>query len=151
MLDRNITMEDVHYALNNSYDNISCIYNDYNDNNLIFRIRIMNNLNSKKKNKNILESLDQSDEIHIFKNLQDELLNTLVLRGIKNIDKVILRKITDNVKEEDMKYIKKEEWVLDTVGTNFINSEHGLTAVSFSESVPALAMYAYHITAESEI
>ena len=121
MLDRNITMEDVHYALNNSYDNISCIYNDYNDNNLIFRIRIMNNLNSKKKNKNILESLDQSDEIHIFKNLQDELLNTLVLRGIKNIDKVILRKITDNVKEEDMKYIKKEEWVLDTVGSNLLD------------------------------
>ena len=38
-----------------------------------------------------------------------------------------------------------------TVGTSFINSEIGVTAVSFSESVPALAMYAYHITAESEI
>ena len=52
---------------------------------------------------------------------QDELLNTLVLRGIKKIDKVILRKITDNVKEEDMKYIKKEEWVLDTVGSNLLD------------------------------
>ena len=120
MLDRNITMEDVHFALNNSYDNISCIYNDYNDNNLIFRIRIVNNGN-KKKNKNILESLDQSDEIYVFKNLQDELLNTLVLRGIKKISKVVLRKITDNVKEEDMKYIKKEEWVLDTVGSNLLD------------------------------
>ena len=37
------------------------------------------------------------------------------------------------------------------VGTSFINSEIGVTAVSFSESVPALSMYAYHITAESEI
>ena len=38
-----------------------------------------------------------------------------------------------------------------TVGASFINSEIGVTAVSFSESVPALSMYAYHITAESEI
>jgi hypothetical protein len=38
-----------------------------------------------------------------------------------------------------------------TVGTSFINSEIGVTAASFSESVPALQMYAYHITAESEI
>ena len=122
MLDRNITMEDVHFALNNSYDNISCIYNDYNDNNLVFRIRLTNSTQgNKKKSKIVLESLDQSDEIYVFKNFQDELLNTLVLRGIKKISKVILRKITDSVKEVDMKYIKKEEWVLDTVGTNLLD------------------------------
>ena len=38
-----------------------------------------------------------------------------------------------------------------TVGTNFIDSEIGVTAVSFSESVGALQMYAYHITADAEI
>ena len=38
-----------------------------------------------------------------------------------------------------------------SVGTSFVNSEIGVTAVSFSESVPALAMYAYHITADAEI
>ena len=57
----------------------------------------------------------------MFKNLQDELLDTLVLRGIKNISKVLLRKITDNYEEMDGKYDKKEEWVLDTVGTNLID------------------------------
>ena len=131
MLDRNLTMEDIHYALTSCYENISCIYNDYNDNNLIFRIRMIKSSQvSKKKNKNLLESLDQSDEIYIFKNFQDELLNTLVLRGIKNINKVILRKITDNLELIDMKYVKKEEWVLDTVGTNLLD----ILALDFVDS-----------------
>ena len=38
-----------------------------------------------------------------------------------------------------------------TVGTNFIDSEIGVTAVSFSESVGSSTFYAYHITAEAEI
>tara|TARA_E500000178_G_scaffold157166_1_gene156920 strand:+ start:890 stop:6949 length:6060 start_codon:yes stop_codon:yes gene_type:complete len=122
MLDKNITMEDIHFALTNANSNIICMYNDYNSDNLVFRIRLTKSTmtNKKKKNKLISDSLDQSDEIYLLKNLQDELLNSLVLRGIKNINKVILRKITDNVEEIDMKYVKKEEWVLDTVGTNLL-------------------------------
>ena len=123
MLDKNITMEDINFALSNSYNNINCMYSDYNSDKLIFRIRInKNNQNSKKKkSKNIPETLDQSDEIYILKNLQDELLDTLVLRGIKKIKKVLLRKITDNFEEIDLKYIKKEIWVLDTVGSNLLD------------------------------
>ena len=123
MLDKNITMEDIHFALTNSYNNITCIYNDYNSDKLIFRIRMQKAMQvaKKKKSKNIPETLDQSDEIYILKNLQDELLDTLVLRGIKKISKVLLRKITDNFEEIDLKYIKKEVWVLDTVGTNLLD------------------------------
>ena len=122
MLDRNITMEDIHFALLNSNSNIVCIYNDYNSDKLVFRIRINKMITSKKKKqKNELESLDQSDEIFIFKNLQEELLNNLTIRGIKNIKKVLLRKITDNFELQDTKYIKKDLWVLDTVGSNLID------------------------------
>ena len=123
MLDKNISMEDLHFALTNSYNNISCMYSDYNSDNLIFRIRINKNIQSskKKKQKTVLESLDQSDEIYLLKNLQDELLDTLVIRGIKNIGKVMLRKITDNFEEIDTKFIKKEIWVLDTVGSNLLD------------------------------
>ena len=73
------------------------------------------------KNKNVLESLDQSDEIYLLRNLQEELLDNLILRGVKNIDKVMLRKITDNFEEIDTKYIKKDLWVLDTLGTNLLD------------------------------
>ena len=123
MLDKNISMDDVHYALMTSYNNLTCMYNDYNSNKLIFRIRINKNLQAlkKKKNKTVLESLDQSDEIYLLKNLQNELLDNLILRGVKNIEKVFLRKISDNFEEVDTKYVKKDLWVLDTLGTNLLD------------------------------
>ena len=32
MLDRNISMDDIHFAIKNSYKNdIECVFNDYND------------------------------------------------------------------------------------------------------------------------
>jgi len=56
-----------------------------------------------------------------LKNFQDSLLNNIVLKGIKNIDKVIIRKILDEVVLNEDKFDTKESWVLDTVGTNLID------------------------------
>ena len=44
MLDRNITMEDIHFALVNSYSNIECMYNDYNEEDLILELELQNHL-----------------------------------------------------------------------------------------------------------
>ena len=57
----------------------------------------------------------------MIQNFQDQLLNNLILRGVKNINRVIPRKITDNVKEENGKYVRNDIWVLDTVGTNLLD------------------------------
>jgi len=114
MLDRGITMDDIHFALKNSIKNhISCIYSDFNDDNLIFRIRVMEAFNIKKNN-----SLDQTDEIYKLKNLQEYILKNIILRGIKNIPKVILRKIPNTSIRENGNYQSKDIWVLDTVGSN---------------------------------
>jgi|AntAceMinimDraft_13_1070369.scaffolds.fasta_scaffold02092_2 DNA-directed RNA polymerase II subunit RPB1 len=131
MLEKNITMNDVNFALQNGYkDEVQCVFSDYNSDKLIFRIRLLESyvkkIDSKKdKGDNILGSLqaplDQSDEIYMLKNLQENLLDNIVLRGIKNIGKVIMRKVQDNVVEEEGKYITKESWVLDTVGTNLLS------------------------------
>ena len=119
MLDKNISMDDIHFAIKSAYRNeISCIYSDYNDDKLVFRLRLENVLSNKKKANQV--SLDQSDEIYILKNFQDQLLDNLVLRGVKKIDRVIPRKITDTVKDTDGVYVKNETWVLDTVGTNLL-------------------------------
>ena len=119
MLDRNLTMEDIHFAIKNSYkDQIACVFSDYNDDNLIFRLRLI--MPSKKKGANKQNPLDQSDEIYLLKGFQDKLLDHLILRGIKHINKVITRKITNSLVLEDGNYIKKETWVLDTVGTNLM-------------------------------
>ena len=125
MLEKNITMDDVNFTLTNCYgDDVSCVYSDYNADKLVFRIR-MNNImkqsgtrNAGKKN---LNPLDQSDQIYLLKNFQDQLLNNVVLRGIKRLNKVILRKVKDNVVEENGTYKKRDMWVLDTVGTNMMD------------------------------
>ena len=91
-----------------NYNDVNCKMVLYNSDKLIFRIRINRNLQllKKKKNKNVLETLDQSDEIYLLRNLQDELLDNMILRGIKNINKVTLRKISDNFEEVDTKLRK---------------------------------------------
>ena len=122
MLDRNLTIDDVHFALTNAYSNqVSCAFSDYNSDNLVFRIRLNTILGAKKKSATKQMPLDQSDEIYLLKGFQDQLLDNLVLRGVKNIDKVIPRKIIDSLVLTDGNYVKKETWVLDTVGTNFMD------------------------------
>jgi DNA-directed RNA polymerase II subunit RPB1 len=68
-----------------------------------------------------LNPLDQSDEIHILKNFQNQLLDNIILRGVKNIEKVVLRKIADSMVKENSKYVKRETWVLDTKGSNLLD------------------------------
>jgi len=126
MLEKNITMDDVNYTLNNCYENqISCVYSDFNSDKLIFRIRMNEVIKAgtsrggQKKNK--VNPLDQSDQIYILKNFQEQLLQNVVLRGIKGINKVILRKILDNMVENNGLYKKQEIWVLDTIGTNLLD------------------------------
>jgi len=114
MLDKHISMDDIHFAITNSYkEDINCVYADMNAEKLVFRIRLTQN-NTKNKTK----SLDQSDEIYTLKNFQNNLLDNIILRGIKNIPKVLLRKVVKEVVLEDSDYVQKDGWVLDTVGTN---------------------------------
>ena len=124
MLEKNITMDDVNFTLNNTYkDEISCIYSDYNSDKLIFRIRmnnILKNSSGKSGKKIKINPLDQSDQIYLLKNFQEQLLNGIVLRGVKNVNKVILRKIKDNLVEKGGAFKKQDIWVLDTIGTNLL-------------------------------
>ena len=120
MLAKNITMDDVHFAIKNSYgDEVSCVYSDYNSDKLVFRIRIENAL-SKKKTK--AQTLDQSDEIYMLKGFQDQILSNVVIRGVKRISKVIMRKLQNVMAPVGGNYVSEDRWVLDTVGTNLIDT-----------------------------
>ena len=115
MLDRNITMDEIHFAIKNSLKQSAfCIFSDFNSENLIFRIRFTDNtLASNKK-----APLDQTDEIYKLKNIQENILNNIVLRGVKKIPKIILRKVPNILKKSNGNYSSHDIWVLDTVGTN---------------------------------
>jgi len=129
MLEKNITMDDINFTLKNSYgDEISCVFSDYNSDKLVFRIRMNNVINKSTKGgaaggvkKPKVNPLDQSDQIYLLKNFQDQILNNIVIRGIKRINKVILRKIKDNLVEVAGSYKKQDIWVLDTIGSNMLD------------------------------
>ena len=122
LLDKNITMDDVHFAISNGHGNdVSCIYSDYNASNLVFRIRLNSSVfNKSKKQKGIADTLDQSDEIYMLRNFQEALLNNIVLRGVEGIRNVTPRKLQNNVMKEEGKFVQKDVWILDTTGTNLM-------------------------------
>ena len=122
MLEKNITMDDINFTLKNCYDEqVSCVYSDFNSDKLIFRIRMNEIISGKGQKKTKVNPLDQSDQIYILKNFQDQMLNSVVLRGTKGINKVILRKVVDNMVEHNGIYKKQDIWVLDTIGTNLLD------------------------------
>jgi DNA-directed RNA polymerase beta' subunit len=127
LLDKGITMDDIHFAISNSHykNEVQCVFADYNSNsNLIFRIRTKNSsiLTKNKKQNTTAEPLDQSDEIYMLKTFQDQLLNNIVLRGINGVKNCQVRKLQNNLVKEEGKYIKKDIYVLDTTGTNLLDA-----------------------------
>jgi DNA-directed RNA polymerase II subunit RPB1 len=124
LLDKNITMDDVHFAIKHSTygDDIGCVYSDFNSDKLVFRIRMNSTVFAKGKKRGATESLDQSDEIYLLRNFQDNLLNNIVLRGINGITNVLARKVQNMVVKTDGKYVRKDAWVLDTTGTNLLDA-----------------------------
>ena len=123
LLDKNITMDDIHFTIKNGTNgqDVDCVYADYNSDKLVFRVR-MANIASTKKRKGVAEPLDQTDEIHILKKFQDDLLSNTVLRGVSGIKNVLPRKLNNMVAKVDGKYEKKETWVLDTTGSNLLET-----------------------------
>jgi DNA-directed RNA polymerase II subunit RPB1 len=124
MLEKNITMDDVYLTLKSIYgDEISCVYSDYNSDNLVFRIRVSNILKnaSMKGKKNKSMSLDPTDQIYMLKNFQDQMINSVILRGIDGIDKVNVFKMVGQLTYKSGSYVKEDIWCLDTTGTNLLS------------------------------
>jgi DNA-directed RNA polymerase II subunit RPB1 len=139
MLEKNITMNDVHYSIKEIFKNdVKCCFSDYNDDNLIFRISL-----AKKQKKNEKVALDQSDDIYIIKQFQEELLKKVVLRGVRKIEKVILRKIQNYMTKEETQFVSKDKWVLDTVGSNLIEIL-GLDFIDSTKTITNNIIEVYH-------
>jgi DNA-directed RNA polymerase II subunit RPB1 len=119
LTERNITLEEIHYSLKIEYkDDIECFYNDLNNEEVVFRIRLTKI--NKTKTSVVQKVLDQEDNIYIIKNFQENLLNNIVLRGIQGIERVIPRKIQKHMiyNKETGDYDKEDICVLDTIGSN---------------------------------
>jgi DNA-directed RNA polymerase II subunit RPB1 len=122
MLDRKIPMEEVAAAIKAVYkEDVDCVYSDYNDDNLVFRIRVRATLAKFKSMKaGCPHPLDQTDEIYALRNLQDAMLRNTILRGVRGISNAALRKIPTAMSLVNGEYQQQEQWVIDTTGTNLL-------------------------------
>jgi DNA-directed RNA polymerase II subunit RPB1 len=136
MLDKDITMDDIHFSLRTFSTEKSVIYSDYNNDQLVFRLRF-------KKHDNIKgavsgDPLDQTDEIYHLKNIQDKIMNNIILRGVQGISNVNLRKIQNYRKQDEndnSTNTSKDVWVLDTVGSNLV----GILGLDYVDSTRTIS------------
>jgi DNA-directed RNA polymerase beta' subunit len=64
--------------------------------------------------------IDQIDHIFKLKEFLDDLLDNVVIRGVKALKRVSMRKIKDQVVQKLGTFERQESWVLDTLGTNLL-------------------------------
>ena len=109
LMNKNIIMSDIHFAIisdRKDSNEVSCFYSDDNASKIIFRIR-MNNDGSGNDDK----------DIQYLKNYEKNLLN-IEVQGIDKITKVIPRLDNRNLEFIDGEYKIKEQYLVDTLGTN---------------------------------
>jgi DNA-directed RNA polymerase II subunit RPB1 len=119
MFDKNITMDDILFVLRRRFeDEVNMVYSDFNSNKLVMRIRIsVATLETEK-------SSDPSslDALASYKKFQNKLLNAVIIRGLPGIKAATFRKGEERYQfsKESGKYDIKEEYIMDTDGSNFL-------------------------------
>ena len=111
MFNRNITMDDVAYVLNEKFStSINMVYADFNSEKLVMRIRLDRTLGGE----------DTIDDYALFKKFQARIMTTVAVRGVPGIKAVSFSKADTRVEIKDGKPEKVTEYVLDTDGSNYI-------------------------------
>ena len=111
MFNRNITMDDVAYVLNEKFSNtVYMVYTDFNSEKLVMRIRLDRTVGGE----------DAIDDYVLFKKFQARLMTTVAVRGVPGIKAVSFSKADNRIEIKDGKPEKVSEYVLDTDGSNYI-------------------------------
>lgn len=123
MLERDITMMDIYNRLTDCYEEIvHVMFSDDNSKNLVCRIKIEDNGEDK-------------DVITEIKALERSMLETLIIKGISKITKVIKKPTHVNTYDKQtMSIVSSKVWTLETAGTNMLEVL-GLKEVDATRSV----------------
>ena len=114
MFNKNITMEDIEFVLSQTNRESKIIYTDHNAGNMVFRIRP--------------SFTGELNGLSSVKTFQKKLLSETLIRGLPGLRAVSFRKLekSEQVFEReptpDAKFAGVEQFVLDTVGTNFLDA-----------------------------
>jgi len=109
MYNKNISMADVVFVIEQVYSDVKTTYTDYNADKLIMRIRID-------------ESPSDNDDFSNLKKFQNRILNSCVIRGVPGIKAVTFRQDKQKVtlEGEEGRYAELTQYILDTDGSNYI-------------------------------
>ena len=120
MLEYDITMLDINYSLSEFYDILPpkgdsngkrLLYSDDNAKKLIMRIQLVS-----------VSSSQEEDIITELKALEKNIMEKIVIKGIKNIDNVFMsEKKYKKYDEESKEFISTKEWILESSGSNLID------------------------------
>ena len=121
ILNKGLTMEDVYLAINN-YDTsnkLKFIYSDENSKVIIGRISIKQL--KTPSNEDLMNGLyDQTDVISAFKDIEQELLDNVIIKGVKNITNIVMSQESID-KLVDKEIVSSKRWILETDGTNLLD------------------------------
>lgn len=112
LLEEGISMITLYNILQDYYEEtISCMFSDDNSNNLIFRIKLLEDSGDEER-----------DYITELKALEKNIMENILIKGTKNVKKSMMNKQEFSMYNEDtLQFDKTFEWVLDTSGTNLID------------------------------
>ena len=134
MMDKGVVMEDVYFAIMR-YDPEKILYqfSDDSSKELIGRI----SLKIKMENKIINGNQDQGDCIDIIRNINEDLMNNIVIKGIKGIIGIVVNEKKQMIKINS-DTVNKEKYYLETDGTNLLeilNNKYVDTNNTFSNDI----------------
>jgi DNA-directed RNA polymerase II subunit RPB1 len=134
MFDKNITMDDIHYVLRERFGkDVNMVYSDFNSQKLVMRIRLLITGET-------MSDPSSLDVMSAYKKFQNKLLNSVIIRGLPGIKAATFRKGDGRFlfNAAEGKYEKKEEYILDTDGSNFLE-------VMNHPAVDATRVYSTHV------
>ena len=137
MMENGIVMEDIYLALMDyDIDKLNFVYSDDNSKELIGRVSINAEIKGTQDPfQNGLE--DQTDIISTFKNIQEDILNNVVIKGIKGITNIVMSE-QNTCKKEENEIKDDKPWLLQTDGINILdifNSEYVDYINTFSNDI----------------
>jgi DNA-directed RNA polymerase II subunit RPB1 len=116
MFNKNISMSDVVFMVRAVHPEVSVVYNDYNSEKLVMRIRIPTGDEAGK------ETPIKLDDFTALKRFQNKLLNNTVIRGVPGIKAVTFRqdKQKSYMDSATGEYKTLDQYILDTDGSNYL-------------------------------
>lgn len=124
MMRKNIRMSDIHYMIlskQKKENTLYCSFSDDNSGDLLFRVRPY----IKK---------GDIDFVTFLENFEESLVSSSVIKGVPGIKSASMSKTTTHLQYINGDYTQKDEWVLDTNGSN-LQDIMNLENIDFSRTI----------------